>query len=153
MTVAQIIDLGTFPEGANIPLVAYAEVQDGQPLASSLVKTVAGDGTGFDLNVYWNESGSPETPVRTLTSQNPAATSHNPDARAVLIATPGAALTLDGYWTRNSIGYNVRYTLAEAAWNGRGGQTYIAELTFHTINFGDITLRFRFKLAGEYSIP
>lgn len=151
-----MIDLGTFPEGANIPLVSYTELQDGQRLASSLVKTVAGAGTGFDVNVYWNESINPETSVYSLLTQNPAATSHNPDARPVLIATPASALTVDGYWRRNNIGYNVRYTLPTTVWlvgQNKGGQSYIAEVTFHTINFGDITEQFRFQLAGEYSIP
>lgn len=146
-------DLGSFPEGANVPLVAYAELQDGQRLASSLVKAVAGVGTGFDLNVYWRESVSPETPVYSILSQNPASTAFNPDVRTVLIATPAAALTLDGYWRRNSIGYNVRCTLFGSVWTGVGGQSYTAELTFHTTNYGDVTLRFGFRLAGELSAP
>jgi hypothetical protein len=145
--------LGEFSEGANIPLVAYTEVQDGQRLASSLVIPVAGVGTGFDVNVYWNESVSPETAVYSLLTQNPAATIHNPDSRTVLIATPATALTLDGYWRRNTIGYNLRYTLLASAWTGGGGQSYVAELTFHTIAFGALTRRFRFSLAGELSVP
>jgi hypothetical protein len=148
-----IFDLGTFPEGADIPLVAYFELPNSQPLASSLVQAVSGPETGFDVNVYWNESVSPETAVYSLLTQDPASAGFNPDVRAVLIATPATALTVDGYWRRNSIGYNVRFTLDEAVWNPMGGQSYIAELTFHTTNFGAVTLRFRFQLAGEYSIP
>lgn len=146
-------DAGTWPEGADIPFVAYVELQDGQRLASSLVKAVAGADTGFDVQVFHHESVAPEVARYTLLAQNPAAITHNPDGRPVLIATPGAALTVDGYWRRNTTGYVLRYTLRASQWGWIGGQTFTTELTFWTINFGAIPVEFLFGMSGTLSLP
>lgn len=130
--------LQDFREGEDVPLVALVTLPDGTtPLLTSHVKAAAGANTGFDLYVFPVGALSQETAAYSTLSQNPAATTFNPDSRAVLTNT----LSTDLFWTKNATGYNVRLFLRDASFAPTGGRLYLVELVFHTTSYGKIVQR------------
>lgn len=92
---------------------------------------VTADVTAYSIALYDLDTG---TLVSTLTTTTPALTVYN-------------SAQLDGYWTRDDIGYNVRHYLKNSDWTLTPGHTYRWVYTLTTGafdegagNWGAITL-------------
>lgn len=130
-----MIIAGSILEGSNATLVARVETPNQAiPLSGGAGDTGV---TSVTLNVYDLPNDSPEVLVYTaaLTAAN----------------CFKASLTVDGYWSVDSTGYNFFNVVLATAFEQHGGHRYRYEYSVLTPNFATIPVDFVVTVEPRYS--
>lgn len=118
---------GEFDEGADIYNVSQAQTPNqAYPLSGGASDAAI---TSVTLNIYDLQSSDPSTAIYTSGS--------------LTVSTVfKAALTLDGYWDQDTVGYNLFNRVVASTFEAVGGHTYRFEYKVVTPNFGDLYFKF-----------
>ncbi len=130
-----MIITGTIAEGSDIYVVARVETPNQAiPLSGGAADTAV---TSVTLNVYDIPTDSPEVLVYTaaLTAAN----------------CFKAALTVDGYWTQDTTGFNFFNRILATAFEQHGGHRVRCEYSVLTPNFGIIAVDALVTIEPRYS--
>lgn len=103
-------------EGADVWLPAQLRGPDGELLEEA-------DVTAWHLRIF--QQGGDDAPVWEDPDNGTAGVWFDPPV-------------VDGFWRKDSTGYNFRARLLWSDWQGEGGSTYLVELDFETAAWGTI---------------